>query len=106
MIRAQVTVEMGGEQRLIKFGTNATDLFCTLYEIALTDMASILASPRPGHYRDLIWSGLVAGAGGPDKAQFSRFDVGDWIDEMPQAEFERIWSAFSAPPEGKAGRKS
>jgi hypothetical protein len=106
VIRATVTAQMGGAKRLIKFGTNATDLFCNLYGIGLSEIAEILKTPRPGHYRDLIWSGLVAGVGGEDKADFSRFDVGDWIDEMPQDEFERIWSAFDAPPQGKIGRKS
>ena len=105
MIRATVTANMGGSERVIKFGTNATDLFCSLYEIDLSGIAEILKSPRPGHYRDLIYSGLVAGVGGLERADFTRFDVGDWIDEMPQEEFERIWSAFDAPPK-KNGRKS
>ena len=103
MIKGTITVEMGGEQRTLKFGTNASAHFCQHYGVGLAKMAELFRpeSLNPAHYRDLIWSALIAGGTDCTPEQ-----VGDWIDEMEQAEFDRIFSSFESAPAGKNGRKS
>jgi hypothetical protein len=103
MIKATLTVNMGGEVRTLKFGTNATALFCQRHGIGLSEMARQFQPDTisPLHYRDLIWSALVSGGSDCTPEQ-----VGDWIDEMEQDEFNRIFASFESAPAGKSGRKS
>ncbi len=102
MIKATITATIGGESRTIKFGTNATHLFCERYQIGLNGFSELFRSEniRPGYLRDFIWSGLVAGG-----TDVTPEVVGDWIDDMEQTELERIMSSFDTPPAGKTGAK-
>ena len=94
---------MGGSARVLKFGTNATALFCQHHGVSLSDMAKMFQPEtiNPMHYRDLIWAALVSGG-----SECTPEQVGDWIDEMEQSEFNRIFASFESAPEGKTGRKS
>jgi subtilisin-like proprotein convertase family protein len=56
------------------------------------------------HIRDLIWSGLVAGDKmRKEEIDFDEWTVGEWIDEMEEAEFNKIIDAFnnSMPEKGE-----
>jgi hypothetical protein len=103
MIRATLTVNIGGADRVLKFGTNASALFCETYGVGLAQMGELFKAENlnPAHYRDLIWSALKSGG-----TDCTRLEVGDWIDEMEQAEFDRIFASFESAPVGKTGRKS
>jgi hypothetical protein len=103
MIRATLTVNIGGADRVLKFGTNATALFCEAHGIGLAQMAELFKpeSLTPAHYRDLIWSALKAGG-----TDCTAMEVGDWIDDMEQSEFDRIFASFEVAPAGKNGPKS
>lgn len=57
------------------------------------------------HIRDLIWSGLVAGSKmRKETIDFDEWTVGEWIDEMEEAEFNKIIDAFnnSMPEAGES----
>lgn len=100
ILRGEVEVEIGGKTRLVKFGLNSLALYTERQGVDLSDVQGFGLSQM----RDMIWAGLVAGAkkrGEP--ADFDEWTVGDWIEEMDQAEYERIVSALnnSMPEESK-----
>lgn len=95
IFRGEVEVEIGGEKRLIKFGTNASAKFCEMHGKDLHEIQI-----HKGTIRDLIYAGLFAGAKKQKKeVTFDEYDVGDWLDEIPQEEANRIEQAMinSAP---------
>ena len=83
-------VTLGGQERPLKFGTNATFLFCQKRGIKLSEFSTIFAPDKlaaneidGSEIRDLIWAGLVAGAKSQKlEVDFDEWDVGDWLDEM------------------------
>ena len=97
--RGETSVEMGGKARVLKFGTNATALFCQLHSIGLGDFASYFSPERmtPAHYRDLIYCALASGARKNKEAlDFSPEDVGDWIDDLSEEQLAGIFDVFGA----------
>ena len=103
--RGSTQVEMGGKARVLKFGTNATALFCQMHKCGLGDFATMFSPSKisPAYYRDLIYCALVSGT--KEAIDFTPQDVGDWIDDMPQDAFEGIFDtlAQSGPQsQGKA----
>jgi len=110
IFRGEVEVHIGGEKRLVKFGINA---MAYLSEETGKDLSEL--NLGIGSIRDLIWSALKAGAKkkrkdftwlNPDtkKVEDVTVDVvGDWIEEMPQNEFDKITEAINnSMPKGEA----
>lgn len=80
-----VYINVGGERRPIKFGTNATALFCKEHKISLKEIGGFLSEGEMTieKYRDLLWASLTAGAQSAGKDfPFTKYQVGDWIDDM------------------------
>lgn len=105
-------IELGGQDRPLKFGTNQTAKFCELRGIDLNTYGSLLSSGLEDMsvIRDLIFSALWAGAKSEKKpTDFDSFDVGDWMDE---AGLEAVMSKFTealngiANPNEKAQEKA
>lgn len=78
-IRAEATITMGGVDRRLKMGTNATALFCQMHSIPLSAFGERLSQLQLIDLRDLTYCALLAGNGG--SGDFSAFDVGDWLDD-------------------------
>lgn len=108
-IKKEKRFKVGGEKRLIKFGTNSTSIFCDIRDLSLIQAQSITAgNMKPGELRDLIYSGLAAGALKADDSvhdigdlDFSKWDVGDWIDEMDQDTLQEIHEFMSGDDKKK-----
>ncbi len=103
LFRGEIEVEIGGKSRLIKFGTNQLAIFTQKHKINLSQVDFGMA-----HLRDLVWSGLVAGAKKKgEEVDFDEWQVGDWIDEMPEGGIEAIMEAFqnAMPKEGESKGK-
>lgn len=109
VIRGEIRAVIGGAERTLKFGTNATAHFCELYGVGLGQIGAMFApeSLTPAHFRDLIWCALVSGArvsGQP--FTHSREEVGDWLDELTPDELAGVFSVIQASaPQGEAGGK-
>lgn len=104
ILRGEIEIEIGGRSRLIKFGLNQMAIYTDKHAIDLSEIGTIAIS----QVRDLIWSGLVAGAKKRGEAvDFDEWVVGDWIEEMPQDDYERIMAAFqnAMPKEGEGAKK-
>lgn len=100
--------QIGGAKRLIKFGTNASAIFCEKYSISLSEYQSVLKADtiQIGHLRDLIWSGLVAGAKYEKKeVDFDAYDVGDWLDDVDESVVEQITALLNPGGEDKKKAK-
>lgn len=98
-IKGESQIEIGGKVRSLKFGTNATALFCELHKIGLGGFATLFSAENltPAHYRDLIYCALVSGARKNKEAvDFSPEDVGDWIDDLTEAQLASIFDVFGA----------
>lgn len=84
-----VYINVGGERRPIKFGTNATALLCKEHNISLKEIGGFLSEGDMTieKYRDLLWASLTAGAQsiGQD-FPFTKYQVGDWIDDMSEVD--------------------
>lgn len=102
IFRGEVEVSIGGKPRLVKFGTNQLALFTQKHNLALADVSFGMEQ-----IRDLIWSGLVAGAKKQgQEVDFDEWTVGEWIDEMNESEFNKIIEAFNnSMPENKGDSK-
>jgi hypothetical protein len=92
-LRGETSVEMGGRLRALKFGTNATALFCSMHKVSLAGFGELFSAGNitPAHYRDLIYCALVSGQRGTP-VDFTPEDVGDWIDDMSQESLEGVFA--------------
>lgn len=106
-LRGETQVEMGGRLRTLKFGTNATALFCNMHKVGLGGFGTLFSADNitPAHYRDLIYCALVSGQRGKD-VDFTPEDVGDWIDDMPQEALEGIFSVVGESAVQGGGKPS
>jgi len=94
-------IEIGGKLRPFKFGFNAIDIFCRERKISIAEFGERIAqiskgSATIGELRDIIYAGLAGGALSSNEAiGFTCFQVGDWLDELPEGELAKIMNAIS-----------
>ena len=107
-----ITVIIGNKQRPFKFGFNAIDVFCRAHAIGINEFGERFAKigsgkATIGELRDIIYAGLAGGAlSAGDKLDFTNYQVGDWMDELPQGELakmmESIANSINIPGKKKA----
>lgn len=105
-------MNIGGEERAVKFGMNQSILYCELREISINQMGeeltSIGVSGGDGSaMRDFIWSALKDGAR-RDKKKFpyTNYDVGDWMEDLETGQIEGfINELIDSMPKGKEDDK-
>jgi len=91
ILRGEIEVSIGGKPRLAKFGTNQLAIFTQMHKVDLSE-----ADFGMHHLRDLIYSALVAGAKKQKQdVDFDEWEVGEWIDEMEEAELQKVIEAFT-----------
>ncbi len=82
-------MNIGGEERPLKFGFNQSIFYCEQRGITITQMNVDLTkiSTDMGVFRDTIWSALKEGAR-QDGKEFDHtvYDVGDWLQEIEAKE--------------------
>jgi len=95
MIKAEKKIKIGGKNRLLKMGTNATAMFCDMYEIPLSEFQTYMSNQTMSHYRDLIYCAVADGARKEGKeVNFDRYEVGDWLDE--EGIMEKVMEFFNS----------
>ncbi len=99
ILRGEIEVSIGGKPRLVKFGTNQLAIFTQMHKVDLSE-----ADFGMHHLRDLIYSALVAGAKKKkETVDFDEWEVGEWIDELPDEELQKIVDSFTnSLPQGEA----
>jgi len=105
----EITANLGGHNRVLKFNLNANYEFCKMHRLTqdevmpfFTDHLNVTA------IRDMIYCAVkVADMAAGRPVDYNEMTVGEWIGEMPQAELERIimgTSDANAQP-GKESKK-
>lgn len=91
ILRGEVEVSIGGKPRLLKFGTNQLAIFTQMHKVDLSE-----ADFGMHHLRDLIYSALVAGAKkNKEEVTFDEWTVGEWIDDLPDEDLQKIVDSFT-----------
>jgi hypothetical protein len=96
-----ITVNIGGQLRPFKFGFNAIDIFCRERKVNIAQFGERIAeiakgSATIGELRDIIYAGLAGGAlSNNESISFTCFQVGDWLDELPEGELSKVMEAIS-----------
>lgn len=82
-------LQIGGELRPFSFGINSREAFCLLRGITQKELAALFGNIEEmtdAELRDLIFSCLKSGYRCEKKdLDFDNKDVGDWIDNEPEA---------------------
>ena len=103
LFRAEVEVPIGGKTRLFKFGITQLAIFSEKHSLNLSEVEMGMSQ-----IRDLFWSALVAGARKKkEEVDFDEWDVGGWIDDMEQSDFDKVVEAMnqSMPEQGTKSSK-
>lgn len=93
-------INIGGQERPIKFGTNATAKFCELENLDLTGYGLALFQLSKGTLsgttlRSLVYAGLYAACKSEKlDVDFDVYDVGDWLDTVDEGEAKKVFEAL------------
>jgi hypothetical protein len=105
-------IEIGGQKRPMRFGTNQTAKFCEVKKITLSEYSDMMKTgglSDLGTTRDLLYSALWAGAKTEKlPTDFDEATVGDWMDEADMLQLmEQLSVAITgtANPNAKAQGK-
>jgi hypothetical protein len=89
----EIAVQLGGKERLIKFGLGSTKAVCEYHGIKLSEMGSRFN--LDDLFLEEIYGGLVhALALENKKPDYNRAQVFDWIDAMPQEYLQRVFDVW------------
>ncbi len=93
-----ITVQLGGQERSLKFGTNSTAKYCEVRKCSLDDYLNDMKfeNIKGSEVRDLIFCALWAFNVTNDlETDFNTFTVGDWIDDADQKDINNIFTALA-----------
>jgi hypothetical protein len=89
----EITVQLGGKERLVKFGLGSTKVVCMEHGIKLSEMAQRFN--LDDLFTEEIYGGLVhALALEGKKPDFNRAQVFDWIDALPQTDLQLMFDVW------------
>lgn len=90
-------IKIGGKKRPVSFGINQTAVFCEKHKISLEQIGERFGGQMTLlDFRDLLWSGLVAGAyENKQTPDFDEWDVGTWVETLKPEEITDIINKFS-----------
>lgn len=92
--KGTITIKVAGVDRTFRFGMNAWDTFMTLQNCDITSASERLSEKSSGFLgamRDLFYSAALCHCNVNDMvADFNRFEVGEWIDDMEQKDFVAV----------------
>lgn len=106
-----ITETFGGKSRVLKFNLNCNYEFCKLHGLKQDDVLPFLANGlNVTAVRDMIYCAVkVADLEAGRTVDYNQYTVGEWIQEMEQAQLERIilGTADANPPDnGKKKAKA
>ena len=115
-MRGYLEIELGGQKRPLKFGTNAGVILCELRGITLKEVRELIDPEKMEKYeidgseiRDMVYSALVAAARSQNlEVDFNESNVGDWLDEIqekPEIMMEIVTVMAGGSPQVEKKRK-
>ncbi len=91
-------VDIGGEVRPVLFNMNQRICFCRLRGLSSAEMNEELSHPHKWDEsvnRDLIYSALYAAVKSKKGVvEFNEEDVGEWMEDVEDAELSKIYQAL------------
>jgi hypothetical protein len=104
--KAEKKVELGGKKRLLKFGTNSSAIYCSVQKCSLNEMQHKLSNMGADDLQVLIYAMAYAGHVKEHKQEpeFTRWDVGEWLDDEGAIERSLEFINSIDSPSGKAGK--
>ena len=80
--RGRLTLEIGGQERTLKFGMNTLALFGQLHMDSPGDFAEQFSKNTFGALRDIVYCGLRVVKGNSLPDDFDPETTGDWLDDL------------------------
>jgi len=82
-------INIQGRQRPFRFSMYAIDAYCELKKITLSQfyeqVEEVISAKNAESFGDVLYAGLIGGARREHiEVDFTRQDVGDWIDDNPE----------------------
>lgn len=98
-IKGYTTIQIGGQQRPLKFGTNQAKIYQDLRGIThpqyVEQLTTLEQTGDPSVIRDVVYSALVAGARTDKKeVDFDEHQVGDWLDAVEPEELSKAFEVM------------
>lgn len=89
----EISIEIGGKTRLIKFGLGSTRAVCDFHNIKLSELDARFGIDDL--FLEEIYGGLIHALNLIDEtADFNRAQVLDWIDALPQTDLQAIFNTW------------
>ena len=87
---------MFGKKVAIKFGTNAFDMLCEMH--GYDDMSGIdKVMAKAAGIRDLIFcAAKAASLSNGKELKLNKYQIGDWLDDAPQSDYDDILKAIES----------
>jgi hypothetical protein len=100
-IKGYTTIEIGGKKRPVHFGINQSEVYKKLRGLSqpeyIQQIADLKDTNDTGVMRDLLYSGLVAGAEYDDaEVDFTEKKVGFWLEEVDESELAKAFETMIA----------
>ena len=93
----EIQVNIGGQARTMRFGLNADFEHCKLLKMTLNQLYEYRQNGlNVENIRDRVYCALLVSdlkAGTP--VTYNKYDVGDWLDELPEDDVMKIIEAMS-----------
>lgn len=80
--RGRLTLELGGQERTLKFGMNTLALFGQLHMDTPGDFAEQFSKNTFGALRDITFCALRVAKGNHLPDDFDQETTGDWLDDL------------------------
>ncbi len=96
-MRPVIEITIGGRKRPLRFGFNAIAEFCDEAGLSLSDLSGLdERRVKVSTVRALFYAGLKDGARKEKReVDFDLFDVGDWMEDLSDAEAAKVWKHFA-----------
>ena len=82
--RGRLTLELGGQERTLKFGMNTLALFGQLHMDSPADFAEQFTKNTFGALRDMVYCALRVSKGNQLPADFDQYLTGEWLDDLQE----------------------
>jgi len=92
MAFGEVTANIGGRIRVLRFNLNARFEFCKMHNLTEAEVQAYFGDLHNVEaIRDMVYCALrSADLADGNPIDYNQYKVGEWISDMPQEDFERL----------------
>ena len=82
--RGRLSLQLGGQERTLKFGMNTLALFGQLHMDSPADFAEQFTKNTFGALRDMVYCALRVSKGNNLPPDFDQYMTGEWLDDLQE----------------------